>query len=183
MYRSGLVDTLVTHANMKGFGLTPLFGDRRGYMPPQVKNKRNKTNVKLFSICKLISFAFQLFPLQQKWLLLLHLARLVNALNSMYKSGLVNMLVTHASMKGFRRPPWLYASSVKNKTKQTKNKTKCFPFANGYILPFNFCHNSKDGFQSSILLVQLMRLFLMYYMHAVIINYQACNVDARSHSE
>ena len=30
---------LVTHANMKGFGLTPLFGDRRGYMPPQLKTK------------------------------------------------------------------------------------------------------------------------------------------------
>ena len=39
MYRSGLVDTLVTHANMKVFGLTPLFGDRRGYMPPQLKTK------------------------------------------------------------------------------------------------------------------------------------------------
>ena len=37
MYRSGLVDTLVTHANMKGLGLTPLFGDRRGFMPPQLK--------------------------------------------------------------------------------------------------------------------------------------------------
>ena len=42
MYRSGLVDTLVTHANMKGFGLTPLFGDRRGFMPPQLKTKTNK---------------------------------------------------------------------------------------------------------------------------------------------
>ena len=39
MYRSGLVDTLVTHANMKGFGLTPLSGDQRGYMPPQLKTK------------------------------------------------------------------------------------------------------------------------------------------------
>ena len=39
MYRSGLVDTLVTHANMKGLGLTPLFGDRRGFMPPQLKTK------------------------------------------------------------------------------------------------------------------------------------------------
>ena len=26
-----------THANMKGLGLTPLFGDRRGFMPPQLK--------------------------------------------------------------------------------------------------------------------------------------------------
>ena len=32
---------LVTHANMKGFGLTPLFGDRRGFMPPQLKTKQN----------------------------------------------------------------------------------------------------------------------------------------------
>jgi hypothetical protein len=39
MYISGLVNTLVTHANMKGFGLTPMFGDRRGYMPPQLKTK------------------------------------------------------------------------------------------------------------------------------------------------
>ena len=46
MYRSGLVDTLVTHANMKGLGLTPLFGDRRGFMPPQLKTKKqtNKIN-------------------------------------------------------------------------------------------------------------------------------------------
>ena len=40
--RSGLVDTLFTHANMKGFGLTPLFGDRRGYMPPQLKTKQKQ---------------------------------------------------------------------------------------------------------------------------------------------
>jgi hypothetical protein len=39
MCRSGLVNMLVTHANMKGFGLTHLFGDRCGYMHPQVKNK------------------------------------------------------------------------------------------------------------------------------------------------
>ena len=39
MYISGLVDTLVTHANMKGFGLTPVFGNRRGHMPPQLKTK------------------------------------------------------------------------------------------------------------------------------------------------
>ena len=39
MYRLGLVDTLVTHANMKGLGLTPLFGDRRGFIPPQLKTK------------------------------------------------------------------------------------------------------------------------------------------------
>ena len=41
MLRLGLVDILVTHANMKGFGLTPLFGDRRGYMPPQLKTKHS----------------------------------------------------------------------------------------------------------------------------------------------
>ena len=37
MYRSGLVDTLVTHANIEGFGLTPLSGDRRGQMPTLLK--------------------------------------------------------------------------------------------------------------------------------------------------
>ena len=42
MLRLGLVDTLVTHANIKGFGLTPLSGDRRGYMPPLLKTKQNK---------------------------------------------------------------------------------------------------------------------------------------------
>jgi hypothetical protein len=31
MFRLGLVDTLIIHANIKGFGLTPLSGDRRGY--------------------------------------------------------------------------------------------------------------------------------------------------------
>ena len=39
MFRSGLVDTLVTHASIKGFGLTPLSGDRCGYMPPLLKTK------------------------------------------------------------------------------------------------------------------------------------------------
>ena len=48
MYRSGLVDTLVTHANMKGLGLTSLFRDRRGFMPPQLKTKQ-KQKTKLFS--------------------------------------------------------------------------------------------------------------------------------------
>ena len=28
---------------MKGLGLTPLFGDRRGFMPPQLKTNKNKT--------------------------------------------------------------------------------------------------------------------------------------------
>ena len=42
MYRSGPVDTLVTNANMreKGFGLTPLLGDRRCFMPSQLKTKQ-----------------------------------------------------------------------------------------------------------------------------------------------
>ena len=43
MFRSGLVDTLVTHANKEGFGLTPLSGDRHGYMPPLLKTKQNYT--------------------------------------------------------------------------------------------------------------------------------------------
>ena len=38
----GVVDMLVTHANMKGFGLTHLFGDHRGYMPPQLKTNKTK---------------------------------------------------------------------------------------------------------------------------------------------
>ena len=40
MCRSGLVNRLVTHANIEGFGLTPFSGDRRGYMPPLVKTKQ-----------------------------------------------------------------------------------------------------------------------------------------------
>ena len=40
MYRSGLVNMLVTHTNMKGLGLTPLFsGDRHSSMLPQLKKK------------------------------------------------------------------------------------------------------------------------------------------------
>jgi hypothetical protein len=27
---------------MKGLGLTPLFGDRRGFMPPQLKTKQEQ---------------------------------------------------------------------------------------------------------------------------------------------
>ena len=43
MYRSGLVNTLVTHAtNTKGFGLTSLSGVRHGFMPPQLKTKQNQ---------------------------------------------------------------------------------------------------------------------------------------------
>ena len=44
MFKSGLVDTLVTHANIKGFGLTPLSGDCRGYMSPLLKTKQ-RTNM------------------------------------------------------------------------------------------------------------------------------------------
>ena len=40
MYISGLEDTLVTHANMKGLGRTPSLGDRRGFMPPQLKTNK-----------------------------------------------------------------------------------------------------------------------------------------------
>ena len=40
MYKSGLVNTLGTHANTKGFGLTFLSGVRRGFMPPQLKTKQ-----------------------------------------------------------------------------------------------------------------------------------------------
>ena len=42
MYRLGLVGKLVTHANMKGLGLTPLFGDGRGFMPPHLKTKQKQ---------------------------------------------------------------------------------------------------------------------------------------------
>ena len=43
MYRLGLVDTLVTHANMKGLGLTPLFRDCHGFMPPQLKTNKKQS--------------------------------------------------------------------------------------------------------------------------------------------
>ena len=40
MCRPVLVDMLVTHANMKGLGLTPLIGgDHHGFIPPQLKTK------------------------------------------------------------------------------------------------------------------------------------------------
>ena len=41
-----MVDTLVTHANMKGLGLIPLFGDRHGFMPPQLKTQTRLRNLK-----------------------------------------------------------------------------------------------------------------------------------------
>ena len=44
MYRSGLINTLVTHANMKGLGLTHLFRDLHGFMPPLLKTKQNRNN-------------------------------------------------------------------------------------------------------------------------------------------
>ena len=55
MYRSRLVDTLVTHANMKGLGLTLLFGDHRGYMSPQLKTK-TKQNF-FFALEGILSYA------------------------------------------------------------------------------------------------------------------------------
>ena len=52
-YRLGLVDTLVTHANMKGLGLTPLFGDRRhGFMLPQLKTNKQNDPVRNFQFCQ-----------------------------------------------------------------------------------------------------------------------------------
>ena len=48
MYSSGLVNTLVTHANIEGFGLTPLSGGRRGYMPPLLKTKTEFTKTRAF---------------------------------------------------------------------------------------------------------------------------------------
>ena len=38
----GLVDTIVTRTNMKGLGLTPLFGDHPGFMSPQLKTKQTE---------------------------------------------------------------------------------------------------------------------------------------------
>ena len=54
MYKSGLVDMLVTHANIEGFGLTPLSWDRRGYMPPLLKTKTIIFYQILISYCKFI---------------------------------------------------------------------------------------------------------------------------------
>ena len=42
MYISGLVNTLVTHATMKVFGLASFFGARPWYMPPDLKTKQKK---------------------------------------------------------------------------------------------------------------------------------------------
>ena len=62
MYRSGLVDTLVTHANMKGLGLTPLFGDRRGFMPPQLKTKTVDVDFQCKSLQKIFVIVLILYP-------------------------------------------------------------------------------------------------------------------------
>ena len=48
MFRSWFVDTLVTHANKEGFGITPLSGDRRGYMPPLLKTKKHILQIFFF---------------------------------------------------------------------------------------------------------------------------------------
>ena len=57
---ASLVNTLVTHANMKV--LTPLFGDRRGLMPPQLrlmkKNKKNSYQEAVEGIARKPSFTF-----------------------------------------------------------------------------------------------------------------------------
>ena len=50
LLRLGLVETLVTHANIKGFGITPLSGDCRGYMPTLLKTKHQFTFVFYFEI-------------------------------------------------------------------------------------------------------------------------------------
>ena len=58
MFRSGLVDTLVTHANIKGFGLTPLSGDCRDYMPPLLKTKTTtlrQMKELIWTHCELVS--------------------------------------------------------------------------------------------------------------------------------
>ena len=39
----GLVNTLVTHANMKGFGLASLSGALHGFMPSQLKTNPSKS--------------------------------------------------------------------------------------------------------------------------------------------
>ena len=36
----------ILDANMKGLGLTPLFGDRRGFMPPQLKKTEGLKSAK-----------------------------------------------------------------------------------------------------------------------------------------
>ena len=63
MCRLGLVHTLVTHTNMKGLGLTLLFRDRHGCMPPQLKTNKNnlvlnlELKLKLFGVLVPISLS------------------------------------------------------------------------------------------------------------------------------
>ena len=56
MFRSGLVDTLVTHANIKEFGLIPLFGDHGGSMPPLLKTNIISRSVMLGSFMHCVHF-------------------------------------------------------------------------------------------------------------------------------
>ena len=42
---NGFATTFFKANHIKGFGLTPLFGDRRGYMPPLLKTKQSKPNM------------------------------------------------------------------------------------------------------------------------------------------
>ena len=46
-----LVDTVVTHANINGFGLTLLSGDRHGFMPPLLKTKQRRAFNSAFCFC------------------------------------------------------------------------------------------------------------------------------------
>ena len=41
---------------MKGFGLTPLLGDRRGFMPPQLKTKKQTNGVIIFNTSNSFSY-------------------------------------------------------------------------------------------------------------------------------
>ena len=67
MFRSGLVDTLVTHANIKGFGLTPLPGACCVVLLPWLyassdKNK-TKSNYATLSEASVSSFFCNTTPL------------------------------------------------------------------------------------------------------------------------
>ena len=75
MFRTGLVDTLVTHANIKGFGLTPLSGDRHGYMPSLLKTKHESYISTFYPLhnSEIFINIFDLMPLEKKdvsWLLI-----------------------------------------------------------------------------------------------------------------
>ena len=62
MYRSGLVNTLVTHANMKGLDRTPLLGDRRGFMPPQLKANKTKITQNVLSCSLNYHYLIRVIP-------------------------------------------------------------------------------------------------------------------------